>query len=1152
MRIRRLGLKRYGRFTDAAIDFGQSVADAPDLHIIYGPNEAGKSTAMSAFLDMLFGIGGQSKFNFLHPYSSMRIEADVEQSGQLRKLSRIKRAQNSLLDDSEQPIPDAALLSEFGGLDRGAYQTMFCLDDETLEAGGESILASKGDLGHLLFSATAGLAGLSQRLDTARLEADAFFRHGKRSGELVDLKKELATLKEDRDRIDTLASEYVRLIGSRDVAAKEYDETIAQRGRTSARIDEIQRLLNTLPRLAVFRRLRHELDPLAWLPETPEAWTSELPELMAEEIRLATNDKTNAGAIEELKNNLQSMVVDVAAGALESRIELLTDLRARYITAEKDLPSRRLQHGIADQTILRILKLVNRSDEISPERLILTTLITGPIRDLIEKRSGIDASLAAAQAEVTHARDAVAEAEAELGEAAQDPNDAASRALAAEIAIARDGDEAGRCRAADHLRQERADEFADRLLELRPWQGDQDTLLSLAVPTASQIENWSSVETSLAQAAALEKANFDRLTAEAKRLDARIEALGSVGGVISDQEAREVRAAREAAWASHKGVLDATSALSFEATMRRDDHVMDLRLNHTSSVSDLNFAILERADIEAGIDQASRLLQETGTSRATVAREIAQSLRAIGGGVDEAMGLSNLKLWLQKRNRAIEVRAKLMLAERDFRHAQHDLAASRERIAKALRAANVECSDDNDFVAALAVGQAAIDRDIDARALLKTVVDRRRDLKSRETMLKNTLEAERVWNAAWHDACAACWLGKNGGSPTIATVRETLDAVAELGAEIDKKAELTDRIAKMERDQTLFQNEVEKFASNIELTSRPIDVLGLCQVIVNSVADATTMLHRRQEIEERLDAEQNRGRRITEEMAVVDARKKQMIEQFGVTSLLEVDCHLRQVARKIDLTKRLEDARLEVLENLGVETIEAAEAQLDATDRGALEAELQEQKVRFEDLDQRSRDLFSARNKAEDSITAVGGDSAVAVIDEKRRTVVLLIEDKAVAYLKLRLGAVAADKALRAYRDQHRSSMMTRASESFSLISRGAYSGLTPQPLNDSEILIANGSDGTSKVASELSKGTRFQLYLALRVAGYHEFARTHSPAPFLADDIMETFDDFRAEEAFRLLAGMSAVGQVVYFTHHRHLCEIAKVVEPRVVIHNL
>ena len=217
-----------------------------------------------------------------------------------------------------------------------------------------------------------------------------------------------------------------------------------------------------------------------------------------------------------------------------------------------------------------------------------------------------------------------------------------------------------------------------------------------------------------------------------------------------------------------------------------------------------------------------------------------------------------------------------------------------------------------------------------------------------------------------------------------------------------------------------------------------------------------------------------------------------------------------------------------------------------------MEEELVALKARLEDEDQRSRDLFAAKAKAEDRIGAVGGDAAVAVIDAKRRTVLLTIEDRALSYLRLRLGAAAADRAIRAYRDRHRSSMMARASESFSLISRGAYTGLTTQPSTDTELLMAKGADGSTKVASELSKGTRFQLYLALRVAGYHEFARAHVPAPFLADDIMETFDDFRAEEAFRLLAGMAMIGQVVYFTHHRHLCEIAKSVEPAVVIHDL
>lgn len=50
----------------------------------------------------------------------------------------------------------------------------------------------------------------------------------------------------------------------------------------------------------------------------------------------------------------------------------------------------------------------------------------------------------------------------------------------------------------------------------------------------------------------------------------------------------------------------------------------------------------------------------------------------------------------------------------------------------------------------------------------------------------------------------------------------------------------------------------------------------------------------------------------------------------------------------------------------------------------------------------------------------------------------------------------------------------------------------------------------------------------------------------------METFDDFRAEETFRLFAGMAEKGQVIYFTHHRHLVDIARAVCPAVQVHEL
>ncbi|MBX9648239.1 MAG: AAA family ATPase, partial [Xanthobacteraceae bacterium] len=110
MRFRKLGLRRYGKFTDAVIDFGERPVGAPDLHIVYGPNEAGKSTALSACMDLFYGIHHQSRFNFLHPYPTMRIEADLEILGTVRSFSRLKLPHNSLLDDAGNPAADAVLL----------------------------------------------------------------------------------------------------------------------------------------------------------------------------------------------------------------------------------------------------------------------------------------------------------------------------------------------------------------------------------------------------------------------------------------------------------------------------------------------------------------------------------------------------------------------------------------------------------------------------------------------------------------------------------------------------------------------------------------------------------------------------------------------------------------------------------------------------------------------------------------------------------------------------------------------------------------------------------------------------------------------------------------------------------------------------------
>lgn len=77
-----------------------------------------------------------------------------------------------------------------------------------------------------------------------------------------------------------------------------------------------------------------------------------------------------------------------------------------------------------------------------------------------------------------------------------------------------------------------------------------------------------------------------------------------------------------------------------------------------------------------------------------------------------------------------------------------------------------------------------------------------------------------------------------------------------------------------------------------------------------------------------------------------------------------------------------------------------------------------------------------------------------------------------------------------------------------------------------------------------MSDGTRDQLFLALRRASLERFLDASEPLPFIVDDILFQFDDHRAEATLRVLAQLSAKTQVIFFTHHRRLVEIAQGIE--------
>src|SRR5918912_975178 len=169
MRLACLDLVRYGRFTEARLDLPRR---AVDLHVVHGPNEAGKSTARAAISDLLFGFPHQTGWDFLHEQTSLALGGVVESEGRRLAFRRRKGRKDTLLSPEGAPLGEDALRPFLGAVGRDRFETLYSLDSEALRRGGEAVLEAKDDLGRLIFEAGTGLAGVTERLRALEAAAD--------------------------------------------------------------------------------------------------------------------------------------------------------------------------------------------------------------------------------------------------------------------------------------------------------------------------------------------------------------------------------------------------------------------------------------------------------------------------------------------------------------------------------------------------------------------------------------------------------------------------------------------------------------------------------------------------------------------------------------------------------------------------------------------------------------------------------------------------------------------------------------------------------------------------------------------------------------------------------------------------------------------
>ena len=169
MRINRLDLIRYGKFTDHSIKLPTAERD---FHVIVGANEAGKSTIRSAIQDLLYGIPKNTVHGFLHPMPEMRLGGLLEHGENPFEFQRSKGNSKTLRSVADAVLPGSALDPFLGTTDREFFAKMFGLDHTRLVAGGHSILSASDDLGQILFQSAAGIGSLGVIRTALEAEAD--------------------------------------------------------------------------------------------------------------------------------------------------------------------------------------------------------------------------------------------------------------------------------------------------------------------------------------------------------------------------------------------------------------------------------------------------------------------------------------------------------------------------------------------------------------------------------------------------------------------------------------------------------------------------------------------------------------------------------------------------------------------------------------------------------------------------------------------------------------------------------------------------------------------------------------------------------------------------------------------------------------------
>ncbi|SPH20393.1 hypothetical protein ASD8599_01128 [Ascidiaceihabitans donghaensis] len=1143
MRFRKLSLDRFGHFTDQSFDFG-AVTENPDFHIIYGPNEAGKTTTMEGALRLLYGFPNNEGYQFKHLRKNLQVSGMVEIDGQTRHFTRLPKKSGTLVDEHGSVLPEAALSSHLAGLSKDDYQKLLCLDDATLESGGEEITKASGDIGRLLFSAAAGVSDLSTVLQGVREDADAIWRKGRSKTRVAELKRALTEVERDIRDKDVSANAWKGL--KRDVASAVEDERTARHARDTLhkRSAQVSAMGRAFPILAEIDALKSELQPFAAYPERLDFNPETLLAHMTNDAQARADLDRLTKEIADMSARLDGLEVVKNLEDLIAGLNALEDLSARDRTASQDLTRRSQEVKTLDAELEKVARDLGVVDGDKVDSLILSHSQITQLNDAHDAVAQACNDARGQARELTTLQTRRDQAQAALDhETAQTPRPTGIAEVLGRYDV-------------DHL----APAYASALQALSAAKNTAQTSLDalaigalhfkrLPLCSISEIKarEWASEAAEISQTLRSEEAAYQKHTDDVAAYAVQIEQIMKKGGVVADGDAQAMKQRRDLAWDAHASALDADTAQAFVAQMKAFDAAQDHRLLQAQDLGQLRQLIHSKAEAQTRAQQAEARMTVARAKQKDIEDRVTTAVADIGL---PQMSADEWSDWVARHAVAAQDARKLV-------HLEDTHSAALDRAAAFVRDVSEHLSfEDPTFESAVSAARALAKSEMQTQSALSKAQEGlavvMQDLADRETLYETALMVQEKAMTAWDTALVAHF-----GQPSIGpALMASLDPLRALRQIADKRDDVAARVTRMKADQTQFSIAVKDLAEKYEVADADTAAArftALRAFVVSSQttqAQAETLKGRIEGAEQDHRAAQRCLEDIAHHISVLSETFPEDAPTHTLSDLRQTALTAQSVIEKRGTRAKLERDLMAELECADMDAVRRLLSDSSPATTQAEAATLEADLVTAEASVTKATEI---RVGAEHGLAQVTGNADIAVLNERKATLELELEDAAVTFLELSLGHRLADEAIRRYRDTHRSGMMAATEKCFAMLTQGAYTRLIAQPEKDREILLAVDANGVTKQAAEMSKGTRFQLYLALRAAAHEQLVKEGNCLPFFCDDIFETFDEGRTSAACLVMEDIGRRGQAIYLTHHQHVVDIAlKVCKVPPTIHRI